>query len=199
MRVPPVRTRHMIDIADLDIADVKLIRPKRFIDARGCFVETYSRRHYAAAGIVCEFVQDNCSRSTQPGTVRGLHFQLPDAAQAKLVRVLRGAVFDVAVDLRRHSPTYGRWCGVTLTASGGEQTFVPRGFAHGFCTLEPDTEVAYKADGYYAPEHGTGLIWNDPDIAIRWPVQADDPFLSETDGRLPRLAGFDSPFVYEGR
>jgi dTDP-4-dehydrorhamnose 3,5-epimerase len=189
----------MMDIASLDIPDVKLIRPKKVVDPRGFFVETYSRRDYAAAGIACEFVQDNCSLSTRSGTVRGLHFQRPPAAQAKLVRVLRGAIFDVAVDIRRHSPTYGRWCGVTLTADGGEQVFVPRGFAHGFCTLEPDTEVAYKVDDYYAPEHNAGIIWDDPDIAVRWPVEAAHACLSDSDRGLPRLAGFDSPFSCEGR
>jgi dTDP-4-dehydrorhamnose 3,5-epimerase len=189
----------MIDVTSLAIADVKLIRAKIFFDPRGHFVETYSRRHYAAAGIACEFVQDNCSLSTRIGTVRGLHFQLPNAAQAKLVRVLAGAVFDVAVDIRRGSPTYGRWCGITLTARGGEQTFVPRGFAHGFCTLEPDTQVAYKVDAYYAPDRSRGLAWNDPDIAIRWPAEANDPCLSESDARLPPFAGFDSPFCYEGK
>lgn len=189
----------VMDIASLDIPDVKLIRPKRIFDPRGFFVETHSRRDFAAAGIACEFVQDNQSLSARIGTVRGLHFQLPDAAQAKLVRVLRGAIFDVAVDIRRHSPTYGRWCGVTLTASGGEQTFVPRGFAHGFCTLEHDTEVAYKVDGYYAPDRGSGLFWNDPDIAIRWPPAAGRPLLSEGDAGLPRLASLDSPFLYEDR
>ncbi len=187
-----------MDIASLDIPDVKLIRPKRFGDPRGYFVETYSRRHYAGAGIACEFVQDNQSLSTRSGTVRGLHFQVPPDAQAKLVRVLRGAVFDVAVDIRRNSPTYGRWCAATLTAAGGEQLFVPRGFAHGFCTLEPDTEVAYKVDVYYAKAREGGIFWNDPDLAIGWPITPGSDFLSESDAKLPRFVDFASPFSYEG-
>jgi dTDP-4-dehydrorhamnose 3,5-epimerase len=123
-------------------------------------------------------VQDNQSLSARPGTVRGLHFQGPPAPQAKLVRVLRGSILDVAVDLRRGSPTFGRWCGAMLTASGGEQLFLPRGFAHGFCTLEPDTEVAYKMDGYHAPECEAGVLWNDPEIGISWPVDAATAILS---------------------
>jgi dTDP-4-dehydrorhamnose 3,5-epimerase len=188
-----------MDIASLAIPDVKLIRPKRFADPRGYFVETYSRRHYADIGIACEFVQDNQSLSTRPGTIRGLHFQLPPDAQAKLVRVPKGSIFDVAVDIRRNSPSYGRWCGTTLTAAGGEQMFVPRGFAHGFCTLEPDTEVAYKVDGYYAPGREGGLVWNDPDLAIVWPIEPGGVFLSESDARLPRFVDFASPFSYEGQ
>ncbi|MBM3608831.1 MAG: dTDP-4-keto-6-deoxy-D-glucose epimerase, partial [Alphaproteobacteria bacterium] len=124
----------------------------------------------------------------------GLHFQVPPKPQAKLVRVLAGAIFDVAVDIRRSSPTYGRWCGATLTAEGGEQLYVPRGFAHAFCTLEPGTLVAYKVDGYYAPDCDAGLIWNDPGIAIVWPEQASAPVISDKDAKLPRFRDFQSPF-----
>jgi dTDP-4-dehydrorhamnose 3,5-epimerase len=187
-----------MSIENLDIPEVKLIRPRRFPDSRGWFIETYSRRELARAGIVGEFVQDNHSLSIRVGTIRGLHFQVPPQPQAKLVWVLVGSVFDVAVDLRRGSPTYGRWCGATLTAQGAEQIFVPRGFAHGFCTLAPDTEVAYKVDGYYAPDCNAGIHWADPDLAIGWPAEAGNPFLSDADAALPRLAGFVSPFVYEG-
>ena len=188
-----------MDITSLEIPEVKLIRPNRYEDPRGFFMETYNRRDFERAGIHGEFVQDNHSFSTRAGTVRGLHFQRPPDAQAKLVRVLAGSIFDVAIDLRRGSPTYGRWCGATLTARGGEQTFVPRGFAHGFCTLEPNTEVAYKVDGYYATESNGGMLWNDPDLAIGWPVDTSAAFLSAADAKLPRLADFDTPFCYEGR
>ena len=131
----------------LELAGVILIRPRPFADPRGSFCETYRRSSYAAAGIDADFIQDNEALSHDAGTIRGLHFQAPPQAQAKLVHVLRGSVFDVAVDLRRGSPTYGKWCGVRLTAAGGEQIFVPHGFAHGYCTLEADTVVTYKVDG----------------------------------------------------
>lgn len=182
----------------LDLEGVVLLRPRRFADSRGYFVETYNERTFLAAGITAKFVQDNQSYSVKRGTIRGLHFQLPPAAQAKLVRVLRGSVYDVAVDLRVGSPGYGRWVGETLTAEGGEQLFVPRGFAHAFCTLEPDAVVAYKVDDFYAPASDSGLIWNDPALAIDWPVAAQDVVLSDKDLKLGRLADFASPFRYEG-
>jgi dTDP-4-dehydrorhamnose 3,5-epimerase len=130
----------------------------------------------------------------QKGTIRGLHFQIPPEPQAKLIRVLRGSIFDVAVDLRQGSPTYGYWCAANLTADGGEQLFVPRGFAHGFCTLEANTEVAYKVDGFYAPGCDAGLRWDDPDLAIAWPIAKDDIMVSDKDAKLPYFRGFDSPF-----
>ena len=157
-------------------------------------METYHFREYAAAGIACQFVQDNQSHSIRRGTVRGLHFQMPPQPQAKLVRVIRGEIFDVAVDIRKGSLTFGRWCAATLTAQRGEQLFVPRGFAHGFCTLAPDTEVAYKVDNFYARELDAGLRWNDPTIAIRWPLDERDMVLSDRDRALPLLADFDSSF-----
>ncbi len=132
--------------------------------------------------------------SARKGTIRGLHFQVPPEPQAKLVRVLKGAIFDVAVDLRQGSQTYGQWCAATLTAEGAEQLFIPRGFAHGFCTLEADTEIAYKVDGFYAPTCDAGLRWNDPDIGIAWPIGQADAMLSEKDAKLPGFAGFTSPF-----
>jgi dTDP-4-dehydrorhamnose 3,5-epimerase len=179
----------------LEIERVLLILPKRFGDERGYLMETYRADAFRALGIGAAFVQDNQSLSARSGTVRGLHFQGPPAPQAKLVRVLSGSIFDVAVDLRRGSPTFGRWCGATLTASGGEQLFLPRGFAHGFCTLEPDTEVAYKMDGYHAPECEAGVLWNDPEIGISWPVDAATAILSERDRKLPGLRELDSPFM----
>lgn len=183
----------------LAIPAVLLVRPKKFGDARGYFMETYNADAFAAVGIGAVFVQDNQSLSAARGVVRGLHFQAPPAPQAKLVRVLKGAIFDVAVDIRVGSPSFGRWCAATLTADGAEQLFVPRGFAHGFCTLEPNTEVVYKVDGPYAPETEGGIAWNDPELAIDWPVTAAEAQLSGKDAALPGLAGFTSPFRYEAQ
>lgn len=182
--------------APLAIPGPVLVRPRPF-DDRG-FMETYSREPFAAAGIAPDFVQDNQSLSVRSGTVRGLHYQTAPAAQAKLVRVLRGAIFDVVVDLRRGSPHYGRWCGTLLNADGAEQLFVPHGFAHGFCTLKPSTAVAYKVDAPYAPQCEGGLFWADPTLAIDWPVVARTATVSEKDAKLAGFAGFVSPFVYEG-
>lgn len=186
-----------MDITATGIPGVLVLKPRYFNDARGYFVETYNLRAAQAAGVAADFVQDNQAFSLKRGTVRALHFQLPPHPQAKLVRVLRGSIYDVAVDLRAGSPTYGRWAAATLTARGGEQVFVPRGFAHGYCTLEADTEVAYKVDGYYAPECERGLIWNDPTLAIDWPVAVADAVLSDKDRKLPRFADFASPFRYD--
>lgn len=140
------------------------------------------------------FVQDNQSISKYSGTIRGLHFQRPPAAQAKLVRVASGSIFDVAVDLRRGSPTYGRWCGATLTADESAMLYVPIGFAHGFCTLEPGTVVAYKVNAYFSAAHDAGIRWDDPDLAIDWPVARDEVVLSSKDAALPLLGGFVTPF-----
>ncbi|MGB9366368.1 MAG: dTDP-4-dehydrorhamnose 3,5-epimerase [Xanthobacteraceae bacterium] len=188
----------MMDVRNLDLPGLVLLKPRRFADTRGYFVETYNERTLAGIGIAARFVQDNQSYSRSRGTIRGLHFQSPPAAQAKLVRVVQGSVYDVAVDLRARSPAYGRWEGTTLTASEGEQLFVPRGFAHGFCTLEPDTVVAYKVDAFYAPASDSGLIWNDPMLAIDWPVRPSQAVLSDKDLRLGGFDGFESPFRYEG-
>ena len=181
-----------------EIPGVLLLTPRYFNDARGYFVETYNARGARDAGLLAEFVQDNQALSLKRGTVRALHFQVPPKVQSKLVRVLRGSIYDVAVDLRAGSPSYGRWVGATLTALGGEQIFVPRGFAHGYCTLEDDTEVAYKVDDYYAPDCERGLAWDDPTLSIRWPVSAADAVLSEKDRKLPRFADFAAPFRYDG-
>jgi dTDP-4-dehydrorhamnose 3,5-epimerase len=178
----------------LAIPQVILVGVRKFPDSRGHFLETYRKTDFAEFGIGCEFVQDNQASSTQAGTIRGLHFQVPPHAQAKLVRVLRGSVYDAAVDLRRSSPTYGKWCGARLTADGGEQIFVPRGFAHGYCTLEPETVVAYKVDNYYAPQSEAGLIWNDPAIGIDWSIPAQSVLVSDKDAKLPSLGFFDTPF-----
>jgi dTDP-4-dehydrorhamnose 3,5-epimerase len=183
-----------VDVKSLELEGVKLFRPERFADERGYFIETFNARSYAEAGVDTAFVQDNQSLSRETGTIRGLHFQCPPAAQAKLVRVLRGSIFDVAVDLRRESRSYGRWCSATLTEEG-EQLFIPRGFAHGFCTLEPDTEVAYKVDNFYAPSSDGGLRWDDPDLAIEWPVRPADAVISKKDADLPFFKSFVSPFA----
>ena len=164
-----------------------LIRPRRFGDARGWFMETYSETSALAAGVDVPFVQDNQSFSATKGTIRGLHFQRPPRAQAKLVRCVRGSIMDYAVDVRRGSPTYGKYVAAELTAEGGEQLFVPVGFAHGFVTLEPDVEIAYKVSDLYAPDCEGGVIWNDPDLAIDWPVSAEDAITSDKDKILPRL------------
>ena len=176
----------MTTITPLAIPDVLLITPKRHGDARGWFAETWSRKSLAAAGIEADFVQDNQAFNAKKGTVRGLHFQKAPHPQAKLVRVLRGAILDVAVDVREASPTFGQWVSAELTAERGEQLFVPRGFAHGYSTLTDDCELAYKVDGLYAPQTEGGLIWNDPDLAIDWRVEGE-AVLSDKDKVLPRL------------
>jgi dTDP-4-dehydrorhamnose 3,5-epimerase len=163
----------------------------------GFFAETYSRRVYAEKGLDCEFVQDNHSLSERVGTVRGLHFQGPPHAQAKLVRCGRGAIFDVAVDIRRGSPTYGKWVGYELSADNGHQLFIPAGFAHGFMTLQPDSEIVYKCSDYYAPETEGALRWDDPAIGIDWPVSGE-AVVSGKDAEAPLLADLDSPFTWEG-
>ena len=179
---------------------MRLLETRRFEDERGWFCESYSARNLAEAGVDTVFLQDNHSYSQAAGTVRGLHFQLPPHDQAKLVRCTRGAVFDVAVDIRQGSPTFGRWVGVELSAANGRQLFVPAGFAHGFATLQPDTELQYKVDRYYAPQHDAGIRWDDPDLAIDWHLPMGvTPTLSRKDAVLPALAAFVSPFAYDGR
>jgi dTDP-4-dehydrorhamnose 3,5-epimerase len=179
---------------DAVLKDVIHILPVRIGDNRGWFSETFNARHYAQAGIDCAFVQDNTSLSATVGTLRGLHFQLPPYAQAKLVRCTRGRVLDVAVDIREGSPTFGRWMSTKLTAGGGEQLFVPEGFAHGFCTLEPDCEISYKVTAFYAPDADRGLAFDDPALAIDWPMRAEDLTLSERDREHPRLTDIGVPF-----
>ena len=180
------------------IPDVKAIIPDCFGDHRGFFSEAYNRRRLAEYGIDLDFVQDNYSFSTQKGTVRGLHFQIPPFAQDKLISVLKGSVLDVAVDMRKGSPDFGNHVAVVLSAEEGNQLLVPFGFAHGLCTLEPDTQVFYKVTNYYSPEHDKGVYWADPDIGIDWPVSEAAAQLSEKDGLLPRLAELPDYFVYEG-
>ncbi|WNQ12893.1 dTDP-4-dehydrorhamnose 3,5-epimerase [Paenibacillus aurantius] len=164
---------------------VFLLEPVCHSDSRGFFMESYHAAALAAVAGDFAFVQDNHSLSEKAGVLRGLHFQLPPKAQTKLVRVTAGAVYDVVVDLRRSSPTFGRWAGFLLTASNKRQLLVPKGFAHGFCTLVPRTEFLYKVDEYYSPEHDRGIAWDDPDLGIDWPVA--NPLMSDKDRSLPRL------------
>lgn len=186
-----------LTVESLAIPDVKILRPQRHGDARGFFSETWSRQALAAAGIAIDFVQDNHAYSAAPGTVRGLHFQTPPFTQAKLVRVVRGAIFDVAVDIRVGSPTYGRHVSAVISAEAWNQILLPVGFAHGLATLEPDTEVLYKVSAPYAPAHDKGLLWNDPALGIDWPVAEAAAIVSEKDRAQPRLAELPAWFAYE--
>jgi len=186
----------MLDIRDTALPEVKLIAPRRLDDARGTFSETWSRAAWRAAGLDADFVQDNQSLSRAAGTIRGLHFQVAPAAQGKLVRVTRGAIFDVAVDVRRGSPAFGRHAAAVLTADNWYQLWIPPGFAHGYCTLEDDTEVQYKATDFYSPAHDRGIAWNDPELMITWPVTIETAIVSERDHNLPRLCEQTQLFEY---
>ena len=184
-----------IEVVSLEIPDIKIIKTGKFGDSRGFFSETYSRKSFQEAGIDISFVQDNHSRSALAGTIRGLHFQAPPFAQDKLVRVVKGCILDVAVDLRKSSPTFGKWVSAEISAENWQQMLIPAGFAHGFCTLEADTEVIYKVSQYYAPQHDHGVAWNDPDLGITWPVTAAQATLSAKDMALPRLRDVATPFA----
>lgn len=183
-----------MDVVSLEIPEVKIITPRRFSDDRGFFSETYNARGFKAAGVDVDFIQDNHSFSAKAGTVRGLHFQAPPHAQSKLVRVLRGAIIDVAVDARKSSPTFGKWVKAEISAENGKQIFVPKGFLHGFATLEPDTEVAYKVDAFYDGASDGSVKWNDPDLAIDWGVAEGTAALSDKDAKAQSWAAFASPF-----
>jgi len=178
---------------------MKLIEPKRFGDDRGWFAESYNERRFRDLGVDTRFVQDNHVYSRPPGVLRGLHFQRPPHVQAKLIRCVRGRIWDVAVDVRKGSPTYGAWTAAELSAENGIQAFVPVGYAHGYVTLEPDTEVEYKVSDFYAPESEGGLAWDDPGLALPWPLNGLEPILSPKDKVLPTLSTFLSPFVYDAR
>jgi dTDP-4-dehydrorhamnose 3,5-epimerase len=177
-----------LEVTALAIPEVKLIRPKRFGDHRGFFSETYNKRALESRGICLDFVQDNHSYSAAKGTVRGFHYQLPPKAQDKLVRVTRGAILDVALDIRRSSPTFGRWVSAVLSAAEWNQILVPAGFAHCFVTLEPDTEVIYKVTDYWSPEHERGILWCDPDLGIDWGIAPEEAVVSDKDKTWPRLS-----------
>lgn len=178
---------------------VKLIRTRRFADDRGSFTETWVAPRWAAMGVGAHFVQDNESRSVKIGTIRGIHFQRPPHAQAKLVRCIAGRILDYAIDLRAGSPSFGRHVSAELSGDNGDQLYIPEGFGHAFVTLEPDTIVAYKVTDLYAPDCDGGVIWDDPDLAIDWPLPAEGPTLSGKDARLPRLKDLATPFAYDGR
>ena len=171
------------------LREVLLITPLSHTDSRGHFSEVYNEAAWRQIGANCRFIQDNQSLSVLAGTLRGLHFQIPPFAQAKLVRVLRGAIFDVAVDIRSGSATYGKFATATLSAENHRQLFVPAGFAHGFCTLQPGTEVLYKVDAPYSREHERGLVWNDPAVGIPWPVSVENAKVLDRDQRFPLLDG----------
>jgi len=175
-----------MNVIETTLAGVLILEPKVFGDARGWFMESWSKKKMEDAGIFVDFVQDNHSFSAEKGTLRGLHYQLNPMAQAKLLRVSRGTIFDVAVDIRRGSPTYAKWVGIELSAENHRQLFIPRGFAHGFIPLTNDVEVLYKADNLYAPEYDGNIRWDDPEIGIKWPIAP--VVLSEKDAAAPALA-----------
>jgi dTDP-4-dehydrorhamnose 3,5-epimerase len=184
-----------LHVEETAIPAIKIVTPPKHRDARGFFSEVYSRVAWDEAGLDLTFVQDNHSFSAAPGTLRGLHFQTPPFAQAKLVRVAHGRVLDVAVDIRRSSPTFGKYVAVELSSENWRQLLIPIGFAHGFITLEPDVEVLYKTTAPYSAAHDRGLAWDDPGIAIDWPTPAGGPILSDKDRRWPRLK--EAPELFE--
>jgi len=181
---------------DTAIADLKIIEPSVYSDRRGFFIESYNEEQFLQHGIGFRFVQDNHSLSVEAGVLRGLHYQLNPKAQTKLVRVTAGAIYDVVVDIRKGSPTYGQWQGFILSAANKRQLLVPQGFAHGFCTLVPNCEVLYKVDELYSPEYDRGIAWDDPALGIDWPTSA--PILSDKDGKHPSLANAENNFIFEG-
>ncbi len=181
-----------MEIIKTEIEGLLIVKPKVFKDKRGFFLEPYSRRAFSENGIANQFVQDNHSLSVEKGVLRGLHFQKPPYAQAKLLRVFHGSIYDVAVDLRKESPTYGKWRGFILTNENFKLLYIPIGFAHGFCTLEENTEVFYKCDNFYMPEYEGSIRWNDPLINIDWPV--NEPIISERDSNASFFKDFTSPF-----
>jgi dTDP-4-dehydrorhamnose 3,5-epimerase len=184
-----------LSVSATALPDVKIIIPQTLSDSRGLFSEVYNHRDFEAAGFLLNFVQDNHSTSRYQYTIRGLHFQRPPFAQAKLVRSVRGRILDIAVDIRKSSPTFGRHVAIELSAENWRQLFIPVGFAHGFCTLEPNTEVLYKVTSYYSREHDRGILWRDPDLSIPWPLDGEEPRLSERDLTLPKLS--DLPELFD--
>jgi len=180
-----------MQVQETEIPGVLLITPKRFGDHRGFFSETYNCRLFEQAGINLPFVQDNQSLSVEKGVLRGLHYQLAPRAQDKLVRVIRGSILDIAVDIRRGSPTFGKHVAAVISQENWQQILVPKGFAHGFVTLEPNTEVVYKVTDYYSPEHERGIIWNDPELGINWEIDISEVILSDRDTKHPRFSDAD--------
>ncbi|MCW5752126.1 MAG: dTDP-4-dehydrorhamnose 3,5-epimerase [Alphaproteobacteria bacterium] len=183
-------------VVETALPGVRIIRPRRHADHRGWFTETWNQRSFAAAGMPEAFVQDNAALSVASGTIRGLHFQAPPQAQGKLVWVTRGAAFDVAVDIRRGSPSFGHHVAVTLEAGSGEQLWIPPGFAHGYCTIEPNTELVYKVTDFYNPALDGGIRWDDPALGIDWPVAPGEAIVSDKDRGLPRLEDLPDIFIH---
>ena len=186
-----------VKIEPTRIDDVKIVWPDKFCDHRGFFSETFNSEKFKLSGLDLSFCQDNHSISEKAGTLRGMHFQINPYAQGKLLRVTRGAIYDVAVDIRAGSPTFGEWVGYEISAKLWNQIFIPVGFAHGFCTLEDNTEVMYKVTAPYSPENERGLAWNDDELAIDWPIDNDAPILSEKDTSYPELRNLPTFFKYE--
>lgn len=186
-----------MNVIKTDVLDVYILEPKKFGDHRGYFMESWSKKTMEEAGLFYDFVQDNQSFSAKKGTLRGLHFQKGDAAQAKLVRCVRGAVMDFAVDMRKGSPTYKKWVGVELSPENNRQLLIPRGFLHGFVTLTDDVEFLYKADNFYSAENDRGIRWNDPDINVDWGIE--NPITSDKDNTSPLLKDSDIDFIYEAK
>jgi len=185
-----------MDVMSLDIPEVKILKPKKFGDHRGFFSETFNRETLREAGVDLDFVQDNHSFSAEMATLRGLHFQTSPFAQDKLVRVVRGSILDVAVDIRKGSPTFGQYVSAEISATEWNQILVPVGFAHGVITLEPNTEILYKVSNLYSPEHDKGLLWSDPAIGIEWPFPDDQIVLSDKDKVQPLLQDLPDYFDY---
>ncbi|MGG0131459.1 dTDP-4-dehydrorhamnose 3,5-epimerase [Bacillus tropicus] len=181
-----------MEVIETNFTDAKLLEPRLFGDERGFFTESYNKKVLETLGVTYSFVQDNVSYSTEAGTIRGLHFQKNPKAQTKLIQVMQGAIYDVIVDLRKDSPTFKQWRGYILSADNHRQLLVPKGFAHGFCTLVPHTTVMYKVDEYYSANHDSGVLWNDKDLAIPWPVTS--PILSDKDRILPSLQECEDSF-----
>ena len=198
MSLPDLASPVLMSNPDILMNQPRIIVPKRHPDSRGWFSETFHETRLRDLGITCRFVQENQSYSRRAGTLRGMHFQAPPADQAKLISVLRGRIIDVAIDVRRGSPTYGHHVSIELSAESGRQFFIPAGYAHGFLTLEHDVTVNYKVSNYYAPEQESGIRWDDPDVAFPWPMPAHDIILSDKDRQLPRLRELVSPFPYDG-
>lgn len=186
-----------MQVVATEIADIKLLKPVRHVNSRGFFSEVFKESVLREHAIDVHFVQDNHSLSANKGVVRGLHFQIPPFAQAKLVRVTAGSIFDVAVDIRWGSPSFGRHVAAVLSVSDWNQILIPAGFAHGYCTLEPNTEVVYKVSAYYSAEHDRGLLWNDPDLGIAWPLSADEALTSDKDREHPVLSDLPRYFRYD--
>lgn len=186
-----------MNVLETNLQDVKIIEMPVFGDHRGFFTESYTKEKFFEAGIAIDFIQDNHSLSVEPGVLRGMHFQTPEKAQTKLVRATTGVIYDVLVDIRVGSPTYGKWEGYILSEYNHRQLLVPKGFAHGFITLTPNCNVQYKVDEYYSKEHDGGIAFDDPAIGIVWPLPIDKAILSEKDTQHPTLAAFDNPFVWE--